>query len=403
MTKPISHALVGAGGFGRQHVTTLLELMQKGRLRLAAVCEPSIRRLPEVAAELEVRKIPVYHDLEAMLAREVDLQSVTIATPIPLHEGMVRTCVARDLFVLLEKPPVPLLSQFDTLFAEIRADRVAVCFQLIEAEWCRTLKRLISEGSLGELREIRVAACWPRPDSYYERAPWAGRLVIDGRAVFDGPATNALSHLIHQMMFLASGVPGTFDVPVSVQGELYRARPIESYDTACLRGRFASGVTFQAAFSHASQEKLPYEILALGSKGWARVREDEESLETHQGPVALAPSDEFTRHYETFVDYASGLTSRPSTRLEDARGYLLAANGMLISCGRIHDIPAAYIQREEADGQYVIKDLIPGLAAFLRDGTLFSEMDFPWAVRTREVTQGELSRKIRAEDLLSFA
>ncbi len=402
MTKPISHGLVGAGGFGRQHVATLLELEQKGRLRLGAVCEPHIQRLPEVAAELAARQIPVYPDLETMLARAADLQSVTIATPIPLHEDMVRACLARDLFVLLEKPPVPLLSQFDALVAEHHADRVAVCFQLIEAEWCRTLKRLITGGALGELQEIRVAACWPRPDTYYHRAPWAGRLVLDGRAVFDGPATNALAHLIHQAMFLAAAEPGAFDVPVSVQGELYRARPIESYDTACLRGRFASGITFQAAFSHADREKLPYRIHAIGSKGWARVGEESEHLETHEGPVALAPADAFARAYEAFADYASGVAPRPSTRLKDARGYLLATNGMLVSSGRIHDISAPHVQREEG-GQYVVQDLGAGLAAFLRDGTLFSEMDFPWAVRTREVSQDDLSRQIRAEDLPSFA
>jgi hypothetical protein len=39
--------------------------------------------------------------------------------------------------------------------------------------------------------------------------------------------TNAFAHLVHNIMFL-TGRAGEFDTPVSVLGELYRARPIES-------------------------------------------------------------------------------------------------------------------------------------------------------------------------------
>lgn len=337
-----------------------------------------------------------------MLGREPGLRSVTIATPIPLHERMVRACLARGLFIYLEKPPVPLLGQLDELIALDRDRRVAVGFQLIESSWSRPLKQRICEGEFGDIREIRIAACWPRPDSYYQRAPWAGRMTIDGEPVFDGPATNALAHLIHHAMFFASAQPGGFTTPVEIQAELYRARAIESYDTACLRARLASGTVLTAAFSHASASEMPYEIRILGSRGWARVSGDGRALEDHRGPVAV-PLDEdpCARPYQTFFDYVNGVIPRPSTLLADARGYLLAANGLLASSGKIHNVPAHCVSRPGDGGPHAIRDLAAGLASALQRGALFSEGTFPWAVATRKVSGPELQTSLRPGDLSS--
>ena len=87
-----------------------------------------------------------------------------------------------------------------------------------------------------------------------------------GEPIFDGPATNAMADLIHNAMFLASEQPGDYAVPVEMTAELYRARPIESYDVACLRGSFASGVVFSAALTHATEEAWPYRLRCAAAK-----------------------------------------------------------------------------------------------------------------------------------------
>ena len=129
------------------------------------------------------------------------------------------------------------------------------------------LKQLIIEGTIGEVRSIRAGGCWPRSDRYYQRTNWAGKLVLGGEPVFDGPATNGLAHLVHNIMFLAGSEAVGSAVPIEVEGELYRARPIESYDVACLRGKFACGIDFSLAVTHSTKEPLPFKIEVRGTRG----------------------------------------------------------------------------------------------------------------------------------------
>ena len=107
------YGLIGVGGFGAQHLAVLRSLEQSGEIQLAAVCDPSIHRFPEIEADLKSRKVRIYQDYLEMLDREDNLAAVTIAAPIPFHDRMVKACLAPGVFVYLEKPPVPLLSQLD--------------------------------------------------------------------------------------------------------------------------------------------------------------------------------------------------------------------------------------------------------------------------------------------------
>ena len=388
MKPSISYGLVGAGGFGAYHLAALRELEQTGEARLAAVCDPTIHRLPALQAEFAVRKLRVHNGCAEMLAAEPGLEAVTITAPIPYHHRMVLACLERDVFVYLEKPPVPLLDQFEELAAARGSERIAVGFQWISSNWSQLLKRHILAGEYGELREIRVGACWTRGADYYSRAPWAGRLALDGEPVFDGPATNALSHLIHEIMFLASDEPDGFALPQAVAGELYRARPIESYDTANLRGSFRSGATFQAILSHAGDADVPFEVRVIGTRGWARVFADGQRFESHSGPVAeFVPesgAELLLKNYRHFNAFITGAAARPSTLLRDTRGYMLATNGLLLSSEGVHQIGAAWIDHPR-EGAYAIKNLSASVEDFLHHGTTFHEAGLPWAVEGREI------------------
>ncbi len=387
-------ALIGLGGFGQQHFRTLRSLEKAGRIRLSAICDPNARGVPDVQDELRSLNVRIYDDWEQILSREPDLTAVTIAAPIPLHYRMAKACLDSGLFVYLEKPPVPLLEQLDELIAADAHQRVAVGFQMIQSPWSRQIKNWIIDGVLGELSEIRAGACWPRSDTYYNRAKWAGRMVLDGEPVFDGPATNGLSHLIHNIMFFAGGSFETFGTPLEVQGELYRARPIESYDTAFLRGGFESGVRFSAALTHASGKLLDFEIHVIGSKGWARVSQGGKMLESHLGPT-LCTADtgiEVENTYCEFFDYISGKKRRPATLLRDTRGYSLATNAALLSSGGIHSIPPSHFSQVEDGGACSIHDIHGIITDSLRNPQIISGTEVPWAAKTHIVNTGFLGR-----------
>jgi predicted dehydrogenase len=386
----IRFGLIGAGGIGAFHRRAIESLESAGTARLIAIADPTEARLAPENAALESRGVRWHLDYRDML-REAELDAVVIATPIPFHREMAAACIERGLFVHLEKPPVPLVGQLEELIAIDSGLKVSVGFQWICARCTQEVKRLIVKGSLGAIREIRVAGGWPRLDTYYRRASWAGRMRLGSSPVFDGPATNALSHLIHTIMYFAGDASDEFAVPVEVTGELYRARPIESYDTACLRGAFASGIQFTCVVTHAVEEPLPFAIDVRGTEGWARLRDDGASLETSVG-ISLRNLDNSPRligaNYENFTDVITGRAARFSTELADTRGYVAATNAMLLSSGGIHDIDGRWIRRYERndDGGFDVADLRAAVEESLRTGKLFSEQGLPWAkTATRQV------------------
>jgi len=385
--RALQYALIGVGGFGREHYETLRRLEARGLVELRAVCDPGLGHQPELESELRARGARIYGSYRKMLSEEPGLDAVTIAAPIPWHEEMALDCLGCGLFIYLEKPPVPLIGQLEMLLAADREEKVAVGFQMIDAEWSRRIKRWICEGKFGDIREIRISANWPRNGSYYRRAPWAGRMMLEGRPVFDGPATNALAHLVHNAMYFCAEGCAVFTKPVAVTGELYRVRTIESYDLACFRGILESGTRFSAALSHALREEIPFSLEIEGTRGWCRVSEAGTTVESSEGGFRFAGNGPgmLNATYEKFAGWAAGAIERPSTMLRDAEGYVLATNALLLSSGGIHDIgPAHYTNSDpDGDGPYEIAGLG---AAMARDpAELFSEAGFPWGVRTAEI------------------
>ncbi|HSI86274.1 MAG: Gfo/Idh/MocA family protein [Candidatus Methylacidiphilales bacterium] len=379
----IPFALIGAGGFGKLHLKAILAMEEEGRARLTAVCDPNVHNLGDSTTLLKERGVRLYLDHEEMLSREQDLRAVTIAAPIPYHYRLAKSCLERGLFIYLEKPPVPLLDQLDELIAADAEKRVAVGFQLIDTDWVRQIKQWIVDGSLGDITNIRVTACWPRPTAYYQRAGWAGRMSLRGEPVFDGPATNALSHLLHNIMFFAGTHQHSFAEPSEIRGELYRARPIESYDTVALQGRFGSGMRFSAELTHAGDKALPYRMEITGTKGWARAYEETRALESSLGsqPLNRDTGNALIKTYSQFIDYVNGAVDRPSTTLGDTRGYVLTTNAMLVSSGGIHTIDEAWteIRDYNDDKIYTVHGLEAALLDCSSGSPLFSEQGLPWA------------------------
>lgn len=383
-------ALFGVGGIGAYHLAAIQRQEALGRARLIAVADPTVP--PGVAPRAELEKLGVrwHADYRDLLRAEIEAQAVVIATPIPFHEEMARACVERGVFVNLEKPPVPLIRQLESLIAADSARRVSVGFQMIGSHPIQALKELIVEGRIGEVREIFAGGCWPRLDSYYNRARWAGKLALDGKPVLDGPATNALAHTIHDIMYLAAEGRDEFAIPAYVEGELYRARPIESYDAACLRGRFlsrtgsGSGIDFGIAVTHATQISLPYQFEIRGTHGWARLSNDGARLETSCGIALDEPQTTqqlLDVDYDHLLNVVGGAKDRFRTALADTRGFVAATNGMFVSSGGIHPVDPAFIRSWEGEGGigFDVSNLREAVQETIRSGKLFSEQGLPWA------------------------
>jgi predicted dehydrogenase len=397
VNQPLKVGLIGVGGFGATHLKALQQLEMEGLVQLVCVTDPRSEALADTRRALEVRGIRWHADYRSLLERESEIEAVSIAAPIHLHMEITAAAIARGLFVYLEKPPVPLLQQLNELISLDARKQVAVGFQLIHSHPVQQVKLWRTQAALGDIRSIRVHGCVPRPAAYYARAPWAGKMVFEGLPVFDGPATNALSHWLHNIMYLAGEQMDTFAVPTQIEAELYRVKPIESYDTICMRGRFASNASFYYAVTHATQELLRCRLEIEGSNGRAWIVESSSIAGNNLGlSESVKPcADPFEESWRQFVRFTRGERAA-MTSLEDTRGYTLATNAALESSGGIHPCDWA-APAEVTDEQNRTDELARLIEHSVREGRLFSEMNIPWArsgkpVRTADLPLGAMTQ-----------
>jgi predicted dehydrogenase len=232
---PLSVGLVGIGGYGSSHLSTLASLQAAGVCELRAIADPFAGRQPATVAALQAQGVEIYDDAEKLCARD-DIEAVFIATPIALHAPQALLAFAAGKHIYLEKPPCVTLAQHAQLVAaQERAQTVcAVGFQMQSSGAVQFVKRELVRGTLGKVDTIWAGVRWRRDDAYYQRASWAGKWRINGSPVFDGPATNALSHVVQATLFLAGETQSESAQIRRVRGTLKKARPIESYDSIYL-------------------------------------------------------------------------------------------------------------------------------------------------------------------------
>ena len=113
--------------------------------------------------------------------------------------------------------------------------------------------------------------CWPRPRSYYSRNDWAGRLGVDHKWVLDSPLSNAMSHYLQLAMYLLGPDEGATAEAAEVHAELYRANPIENFDTCSVRISTEQGIDLLVLLTHASSDVVDPTIEILGAKGSASI------------------------------------------------------------------------------------------------------------------------------------
>lgn len=282
--------LVGVGGYARRHLEMMDHFSDRVDL-VGAVVLPSEQHFPEVSLMRSrgVEIISDFRDLDPAFRGQMDL--CVIPTGIPLHAEMAVGALRLGANVLLEKPMAG--SRTDALRiveAEKAAGRwVALGFQDMYSEGVRRLKRQLLDGVIGPVRAIRLLAMGARNDAYFSRNGWAGKLSVGGTAVNDSPLNNAFAHLVNLCLFFGSSTECESAGFVPSEGNLYRAREIESFDTAVVRAQSAEGVQLWVGVSHACAVAERTSLRIEGERGhvdWIRgqcyrVFQDERVIDEH--------------------------------------------------------------------------------------------------------------------------
>jgi predicted dehydrogenase len=270
----ISHrprvALIGVSGYGRTYYNLLIELHALGEILLTAVAIIDPENEKAVVAELASIGCEVFGDFRLMLERHRGrLELCAIPTGIPWHTPMTLAALEAGANVLVEKPLAATLEEVDVIRAaeEKHARLVMLGFQYHYTVENIDLKRALLASEIGALRSIRVIGLWPRGAEYYSRTDWAGRIQSGKSWVLDSPISNAFAHHLSLALFFAGSELERSAAPDRVSAELYRAQPIENFDTAALRIETDTGVAIHFYASHSCTSNFDPEVIIEGTAG----------------------------------------------------------------------------------------------------------------------------------------
>ena len=247
-------------------------------------------------------------------------------------------------------------------------------------------------GELGKPISATLLACWPRGERYYHRNAWAGALQRNGVWILDSPASNAISHYVHLVMYLLGATAGEAALPLKIQAELYRANPIENYDTCTFRLNLSGDTKFFVALTHACNEQVDPEIEIVTDRAIVRLS-GSKSIEVRMGDDVDIVNLDGTRYRSVIAAFAKRIRGAPDAppggTLEMARAHTTAINGAS-ECTPVRDVPADWIltQTLPKDGTEirVIREIIPMLRRCVQKQQLLSETGLaPWATQFGEM------------------
>ncbi len=389
MRERVTAVLSGIGGYGEIYLKALLSEAGRERVALVGAVDPQPERCRRLD-ELRALGVPIFASLEAFYA-ERSAQLAVIAAPI--HEHCPQTCLAleRGSHVLCEKPLAATVQDADRMAAaRDRAGRsVAIGYQWSFSPAILGLKRDVMAGRYGRPRRLTALVLWPRDRAYYQRNDWAGRQrAPNGAWVLDSPVNNAAAHYLHNMLFVLGDAVDRSARPAGVQAELYRANPIDNYDTAALRCVTDRGVEILFYVSHAVQENAGPMFDFEFERGTVRYDGPASQIvgRLDDGQVVDygSPDEDDAAKLWAAVDAAARGGPVPCG-IEAARAHTLVMNGAQESCPIADFGPLARSVDGPSAPLMVVEGLAEALLACKARRQLPSEAGYAWARAGRVV------------------
>lgn len=388
---PYRVGLVGVTGYGHAYFESLNALAEKRVVELTAVTIINPEQAVEQIEILKKAGVPIYGEYREMLESEKrNLDWVCLPTGIGCHTRMTLDCLKLGFQVLVEKPLAPTLQEVEAIQAAERNSgiEVGVGFQHTYLKDTWEIKERLLQGEIGELQRVDCIGIWPRSRSYYHRNEWSGHLHDGESWILDSPLHNGLSHLVNLILFWTGDRLETRARLANVSAELYRSKPIESFDTLRTVAQLESGVEAAVLLSHGSLHQIDPEIVITGTKGEFRWRfygshtfYVNGEKRTLKSPHQLKVRDLM---FDAMVDHVGGGPSRICTT-ELAKGTCKWVNAVHDTIP-IHDIPDSFRESVVAENGETF-DIIEGLEYYAlrayKEKRSFAELGAPWAVQPR--------------------
>lgn len=376
---------------GQVYVRELLRREDEGLFRITGAVDPQPNRCQQYK-ELRALGVPCFVGLKDFY-RNRKAELAVLSSPIPFHREQTCMALERGSHVLCEKPAAGTIQEVrEMMTAEKESGRwAAVGYQWSFSGAVQALKSDIRSGLFGRAKGMKCLTLWPRDEAYYARNDWAGKKrAADGGWVLDSPAQNAMAHDLHNMLYVLGSETDRSAVPVEVEAELYRAYPIENFDTAAARVVTEDGVEILFYVTHVAEgergpvfryefEKAVVKCESRASGVWAEL---EDGTRKDYGVPDAEPMNKLWRSIAGVRDGA-----RPLCGLEAASAQTLCINGMQDSMPEIRGFPEGSVRTVQTEGsrRRTVEGLGEALEACYEAGVMPSELGSGWSAKGKKI------------------
>ncbi len=247
--------LIGCGRAGMIHARNYKNKLENAKIVACADAFPQAAEA--AAAELGITRWMVdYHDVLA----DDSVNAVIVVAPTDLHKQIVLDCAAAGKHIFCEKPMAMTVEECDEMIAACEKHRVKLqigFMRRFDASF-REAKRLLDEGSIGELVQIHSNTRGPS-----KPRPW----MYDIRKS-NGILAEVNSHDIDAVRWMAgSDIDSVYAVAGNFRNPEAREAYPGYYDSVLMTGTLKNGVHFCIDGAAFVQYGYDAKMEIIGTKG----------------------------------------------------------------------------------------------------------------------------------------
>ncbi|MCL6626940.1 MAG: Gfo/Idh/MocA family oxidoreductase [Alicyclobacillus shizuokensis] len=304
--------VVGVSGMGQAHIRSLLAVPDAEIVALVDPSPPALQRAQSLSPRLA--GVPQFASLRDALA-SVRADAAVIVTPHSQHFEQGMACLDSGLHVLMEKPFVAGSENARRLIDEAKARRlhIAVSYQRHTEGPYLYLKRLIDEGTLGEIRFVSAYQAQSWLES--QRGTWRQNKTLS----CGGKLNDSGSHLLDVVLWLTGLEPQAVLARVDNRGT-------EVDIDSALTVQFAGGAV--AVFSIVGSANIAWweDVSIHGTQGSALYRNGELLVSTGLNqPLTRVDADQLPAESSPDADFVDLVLGRvPAAAAPAECGYRVA-------------------------------------------------------------------------------
>ena len=214
-----------------------------------------------------------------------------------------------------------------------------------------------------------------------------GKAKCNDRWVLDGSINNALAHMVSNSLYLASDKQMSMAVPETVQAELYSIHDIEGEDTCSIRVVTDQGVEIIMNTTHCCENDSCVETVIECENAVITYTDFEHCIIKVNDKVVEEFEDKSEHRIFMLRSIADTLHADNDfcADIKNCRAFTLTVNCAYESSGGVERVDDIYIQKSPYCD--TVKRVLVGIDEDIqlahKQGKLFSECGFDWAVETK--------------------